>query len=113
MSTIIKRVVAIGAVGIVALASACGNSDDRANSSGRNGGDDSPPNGGGAAGGGGGGGGGGSPGGGTAPVAASFPLYVQRLIETSTTDTAMPEAETAWGSLADDESYVTPAGFFD
>ncbi|MBX3191348.1 MAG: hypothetical protein KF819_30400 [Labilithrix sp.] len=42
----------------------------------------------------------------------TFPAYVQTLIETKTSDTALPDPESAWGALADDEKHVYPPTFF-
>ena len=43
---------------------------------------------------------------------SSFPKYVKSLIENKTDDKGLPDPETVWGPIPDDEKFVFPATFF-
>jgi hypothetical protein len=46
------------------------------------------------------------------PNADTFPAYVKSLIDTKTTENGLPEAESVWGALPDDETAATAAALF-
>lgn len=94
----VKTIFAAGFLLATVVVSACGTSDDAGGGDPASGGDT----------------GGASPGAeGAASGASTFPGYVQQLIETGTNATSLPELESVWSSIPDDERYMAPPRLFD